>query len=533
MPLDSVRPEQREWVRRCVVTAEQMQAIESRVFEAGMPVAALMDKVGGLIARRIQQIYPVGTLGNPRAIAPTIPNGRVGILVGPGHNGGDALVVARELTEAGYGVLRYEPFSKYKELTAAHQRYANHLEIPVAADVEELQTCHLIVDGLFGFGLTRPLEGAIAHLVNQVNVWDIPVISIDLPSGLDTDTGQVLGTAIHATHTLCLGLWKRSLLQDSALDMIGDSALIDFGLPLTDIQAVLGDAPPVQRITPVSALAALPLPRKRNTHKYKEGHVLLVCGSRTYSGAAVLTALAARASGVGMLSIAVPQTLAERMVGVVPDGLLVGCPETQEGAIARLPDAVTLDAFDAIACGPGLTRNATDVVQHILHSAQPLVLDADGLNILAEMNVTEILQTRSAQTILTPHPGEFRRLFPEHASDEGDRFTRAQAAAQASNATIVFKGARTIIAFPDGTLRVNPHSTAALARGGSGDVLTGLLGGLIAQAVARQISIDDVVPAAVWWHSQGAIAAAQDTTDLGVDASTLITYLQPTLKHCI
>ncbi len=527
------REERREWVQRCVVTAEQMQAIEARVFEAGMPVAALMDNVGGLIARRIQELCPLRKSGDRGTIARPSPQLCVGILVGPGHNGGDALVVARELTEAGYEVIRYEPFSKHKELTAAHRRYADHLGIPVAADVAELQHCHLIIDGLFGFGLTRPLEGAIARLVNQVNAWDIPVISIDLPSGLDTDTGQVLGSAIYATHTLCLGLWKRSLLQDSALDIIGNAELIDFGLPLADIQTVLGDAPPVQRITPALALAALPLPRKKTTHKYKEGHVLLVCGSRTYSGAAILTALAARASGVGMLSMAVPRTLAERMVGIVPDGLLVGCAETDEGAIAHLPDSVPLDAYDAIACGPGMTRNATQVVQHILQCVQPLVLDADGLNILAEMNASETLKKRSAPTILTPHPGEFRRLFPNQNAEAGDRFTLAQSAAQVSNTTIIYKGARTVIAFPDGTLRVNPHSTAALARGGSGDVLTGLLGGLVAQAVARQTSVDDVVPAAVWWHSQGAIAAAQDTSELGVDASTLITSLQPTLKRSL
>lgn len=514
------------FVQQCIVTAQQMQAIEARVFEGGLPVAALMDKVGGLIARQIQQMYPI-TLVN-----------QVGVLVGPGHNGGDALVVARELAEAGYGVIRHEPFSRHKDLTTAHRRFADHVGIPVAADLTELQSCHLIIDGLFGFGLTRPIEGAIAHVVDQVNQWPIPVVSIDLPSGLDTDTGQVLGTAIHATHTLCLGLWKRSLLQDQALDCIGNAELIDFGLPLTDIQAILGTIPTHRRITTPSALSALPLPRPKTTYKYKEGHLLLVCGSHTYSGAAILAGLAARASGVGMLTLAVPHSLADRLVSLLPDALVVGCAETDDGAIAHLPERFRVEVsshnrYSAIACGPGMTTHAAEAIHQLLPCPCPLILDADGLNILAQMNPTSTLTQRSAPTVLTPHPGEFKRLFPDLASNRDNRMAVAQYAAQQSQATIILKGARTVVAAPNGTVWVNPESTAALARGGSGDVLTGLLGGLMAQAVTQHLSLDAIIPSAVWWHAQGAIAAAQENTELGVDASTLITYLTPTLNQFV
>ncbi|MEB3213077.1 MAG: ADP/ATP-dependent (S)-NAD(P)H-hydrate dehydratase, partial [Leptolyngbyaceae bacterium] len=141
-----------------------------------------------------------------------------------------------------------------------------------------------------------------------------------------------------------------------------------------------------------------------------------------------------------------------------------------------------------------------------------------------------ILKQRSSPTVLTPHPGEFKRLFPGLGNEMGDRLSVAKSAAQASHSILVLKGARTVVAYPDGRVYVNPESTAALARGGSGDVLTGLLGGLMAQAVARGRSVETVVPTAVWWHSQGAIAAAQENTELGVDASTLITYLKPTLN---
>ncbi|MEB3210172.1 MAG: NAD(P)H-hydrate epimerase, partial [Leptolyngbyaceae bacterium] len=407
------RDHRHPYLDSCLVSAQQMQAIESRVFDAGMPVAALMDKVGGLIAQRVRQLCPVEFYR------------KVGVLVGPGHNGGDALVVARELTEAGYTVLRHEPFSRYKELTTAHRRYADHLNIAVTDEVSHLADCDVLIDGLFGFGLTRPIEGAIAHLVNHINSWNVPVISIDLPSGLDTDTGQALGTAIQATSTLCLGVWKRGLLQDHALEYIGEAELIDFGLPLADIQAVLGDEPAFQRITLSTALKGFLLPRSKSTHKYREGHVLLVCGSQTYFGAAILAGLAARASGVGMLTLAVPQSSADRVVMQIPDALVVGCEETPEGAIAHLPSRIQLDAYQAIACGPGMTLHASEVIHQLMTCPCPLLLDADALNCLAQDDPDAILKQRSSPTVLTPHPGEFKRLFPGLGNEMGDRLSVA------------------------------------------------------------------------------------------------------------
>ncbi|HEY9858856.1 MAG TPA: NAD(P)H-hydrate epimerase, partial [Candidatus Obscuribacterales bacterium] len=276
-----------EQVQQFVVTAEQMRAIEGRAFAAGMPVAALMEKVASLITRRVQALYPLPA------------NKRVGVLIGPGHNGGDALVVARELHLQGYEVLLYRPFSKVKELTQQHAQYAESLGIPSVKQVEALQSCDFLIDGLFGFGLERSLSDSIAEAVNQINQWSVPIVSIDLPSGLHTDTGAALGTAIRASQTLCLGLWKLGLLQDNALEYVGTAELIDFGLPLADIEAVLTDSPGIHRMTAQRAIANLPLPRPATTHKYKMGHLLAICGSRRYTGGAILTALGARASGVG------------------------------------------------------------------------------------------------------------------------------------------------------------------------------------------------------------------------------------------
>ena len=501
-----------EKIQHFTVTAAQMTQIESRVFAAGMPVAALMEKVAGLIARRVQELYP----------APQ----KVGFLVGAGHNGADAWVVARELHLSGYEVLVYCPLPHLKELTANHAQYGMSLGIPQVDRVNLLEDCDLLIDGLFGFGLNRQVEGVLAEAIAYLNTLPCPILSIDLPSGIHTDTGAVLGTAIKATHTFCLGLWKRAFLQDAALAYMGQVELIDFGLPLNSIISVLGESPEVQRVTAKGAIAHLPLHRSPTTHKYEQGHLLLVCGSRQYLGAAILAGSAARASGVGMLSIAVPESLRLLLVGQIPDALVIGCEEGASGEIAQLPEGIELDRHDAIACGCGLTSQARLVVQQVLASHRPLILDADGLNILASLGTP--LTERQAPTVLTPHPGEFKRLFPGLL--EGDRLLAVQQAARQIGAVVLLKGARTAIADLKGVVWVIPESTPALARGGSGDVLTGLMGGLLAQGMRQGTAVEAIVSSAAWWHAQAGIAASQARTDLGVDASTLIEFLIPTLK---
>lgn len=510
--LSHLETNRHEQISRIVVTAQQMRDIEGRIFAEKMPVAALMEKVGGLITRRILELYPCSQ----------VP--RVGILVGPGHNGGDALVVARELHFQGYQVAVCRPFAKLKDLTSQHAQYVKSLGISIDESLEALAECDLLIDGLFGFGLERSLSSPVDQIVNQLNKWSQPVVSIDLPSGLHTDTGEVLGTAVKATQTFCLGLWKLGLLQDQALDYIGTAELIDFDIPIADIQAVL-ETPKIHRITPQSAIATLPLKRSFVTHKYKQGHLLLICGSRRYTGGAILTGLGARASGVGMLSIAVPESIKPLLSAQLPEALIIGCSETESGAIAQLQLPKTnLSSFDTIACGPGLTVDAKPILQEVLESDRPLVLDADGLNILAQLGTIQSLQHRQAPTILTPHAGEFKRLFPDNVDPNKDRITAVSTAAKQSGAVVLLKGARTAIAQAD-DVWINPESTPALARGGSGDVLTGLLGGLIAQATSKDIPLLEIVASAAWWHSQAAILATHERTEMGVDAFTLTQYL--------
>ena len=509
-------------VETIVVSASQMQQIEEQVFNAGMPVAALMEKAARLCAERIQNLYPRSKF--------TV----VGILVGSGHNGGDALVIARELYLAGYQVEIYRPFFKLKTLTSQHSNYANSLGINFYEEIQPLKQCQLIVDGLFGSGLTRDLPDNIIEVVNSINSWSKPIVSIDLPSGIHTDTGAVLGSAIKASHTFCLGLWKRAFFQDLALEYFGESERIDLGILPHHIWSVLPQPAPVKQITKAIAFEFLPLPRPLVTYKYRQGHLLLICGSRKYTGAAILTSLGARASGVGMLSIAVPESLKNLLISHLPEALVVSCPENKEGAIASLPfSTANLSQFTAIACGPGLSADAKSVVEKALQSECPLVLDADGLNFVAEQGATETLTQRNAPTVLTPHSGEFKRLFPEiKISDKSDRLNAVMTAAKESQTTVLLKGAKTAIANPDGLTWLIAASTPALARGGSGDVLTGLIGGLVAQGTKiKSNNLFNIVASAAWWHAQAGIMAAQEYSELGVDATTLAHYLTKAISR--
>jgi ADP-dependent NAD(P)H-hydrate dehydratase / NAD(P)H-hydrate epimerase len=512
-------------LEQVVVTAAQMRDIEERLFQDGMPIAALMEKVGGLISRRIQALYPLAQYPHVR------------VLVGPGHNGGDALVVARELHFRGYQVVIQQPLSWVKDLTASHLKVAQSLGIEIITDLtlspSESSCGDVWIDGLFGFGLERPLTPELIALVEQINQTPIPVVSIDVPSGLHTDTGAALGAAIRAERTLCLGLWKLGLLQDHALEYAGQVEWLDFDIPLVDVQAILGQEPRYRRLTDDVAQQSLPLERPLSTHKYQQGHLLLIGGSRRYGGSIVLAGLAARATGVGMLTIAVPETLRMLLLTHLPEAVIIGCPETSDGAIADLPTDLHLSKYDAIACGPGLTTEVRAIILQLCASSQPLVIDADGLNLLAQLGVTKLLSARQAPTILTPHAGEFQRLFPELSLAPAQRLESVQAAAIGTDSILLLKGARVTIATPGGQTWINPDSTPALARGGSGDVLTGLIGGLLAQTQRRQQPALEAVLTATWWHAQAGLTGAMQQTMMGVDAFSLSQRLLPTLKEIL
>ncbi|MEO0984676.1 MAG: NAD(P)H-hydrate dehydratase [Cyanobacteria bacterium J06639_14] len=522
--MNSIAAKNLSLAEHVVVTAEQMQRTEGALFAAGMPVSALMEKVAGRIADWIARQYPVDR-------TPTL-----GFIIGPGHNGGDALVVARELHHQGYRVLPWCPFLRLKELTANHKRYLEYLGIAFAASGLDLCDCDAIVDGGFGFGLARPLEGEMAEVIESINQWPIPIISIDVPSGIDTDTGAVLGVAIRARHTLCLGLWKLGLLQDAALPWVGQAHLIPFDIPASSLRTGLQDSPQLKRLSTAAACPHLPLPRPVLAHKYTAGHALVIAGSRQYMGAALLAGKGAIASGVGMLTMVVPESLKLTVVSQLPEALVLGASEAADGAIAALPPSLTWEKYDVVACGPGLTVQADTLMAEVFECCCPLVLDADGLNWLAQRSPINSLQQRTYPTLLTPHLGEFRRLFPDLLAQTSTPTAAAQKAAQCADCTIVLKGAISAIAHPDGQIWFNPNSTPALARGGSGDVLTGLVAGLAAQHVKGNLPLEQVFLSAaiagVWWHAQAGCDLVMERSLLGCAPSQLAKYLPLALaKH--
>ncbi|NJL99979.1 MAG: NAD(P)H-hydrate dehydratase [Synechococcaceae cyanobacterium SM2_3_2] len=502
-----------------LLTVAQMQTLEQRLFEWGMPVAALMEKVSLGAFAQITACYP-------QARFP-----RIGILLGSGHNGGDGLVVGRELRLEGRTIKVWQGSSPLKPLTASHAAYLQALGGSWVQQVENLADCDLLIDALFGIGLSRPLGDPWAGAVAWANQSELPIVSLDIPSGLSADTGSPLGPCIRADLTLCLGLWKRGLWQDSALEWIGELVGIDFGTPAALLQDWDRDLTLPRLITPPLAHSWLPSHPPLQTHKYRQGHLLLICGSAQYAGAAVLTVLGSRGSGAGMVTVAVPQALKPLIHYWAPEVLVWPCEQTATGGIAHL-GSLDLCRYSAIALGPGLGDSAAHLVKVMRHQLVeqtdsgyriPWLLDADGLNGLAEWGV-ENLGDLAAQTIVTPHEGEFRRLFGQ--IDLHDRLSAAHTAITQVGLTLLLKGSRTIIASPQGSW-VNPQSTPALARGGSGDVLTGLLAGLLAQG--RNIS--EAAAVAAWWHSQAALSLQAAQGHTGVDPVALAATLPSVLAR--
>lgn len=488
-----------------IVTAAQMQALETALFAAGMPIAALMEKAAGQVVQWLQShVFCEAAMAR-------VP---IGILVGPGHNGGDALVIARELTLLGHNVRLYHPFERRKPLTESHYRYAQYLGLSTVERIAALQDCPLIIDGLFGLGQTRAITGELATAIAAVNAWPSIRVSVDLPTGIATDTGAVLGTALRANYTLCLGVWKRACFQEAAVDYLGTLHCLNFGVPTGAIAAVCQNQPTQARVTAASALAAVPLQRPPTTHKYRQGQLLLIGGSQQYGGSIILAGLGARASGVGMLTIAVPASLKPLVLNQLPEALVVACPETPEGAIAALPPELDLNRFTTVAGGPGLTTAHPDLLTAMWATPASLLLDADALNLLA---IAPPDVSRLAPTLLTPHLGEFRRLFPD--LDMGDRWAAASQGAVQRNAIILLKGARTLVATPAGEMWAIANGTPALARGGSGDVLTGLAGGWLAQTEPGQAA--HTLASAAWFHGAAAQELSQAQTVLAVDPVSL------------
>lgn len=519
-----------------VTTAAQMRAIDKQTIDdVGIPGAVLMETAGAALARAC--LEELGDAANRKKIA---------VFCGKGNNGGDGFVAARYLANAGVRVtiflagradeLKGDAKIHFTPLKACDVRV-----IAVAADEFERaagERYDLICDALLGTGARGPLGGAIGllitHLVEMAEAG-IPVVSADIPSGVDADTGKLVDfVAAPAKRTVTFALPKPGLLLYPGAEYAGKITVADIGIP----RALLTDNPALtHEITTQKYLRGL-LPERtqnRDANKGSFGTVLVIAGSAGMAGAAALTALSALRAGAGLVMLAVPQSLLETAAALAPEAVLRTLPETSDrthGGQDALEMALALaDKADAIAIGPGMSGNpavASFVQPFVRRVGKPIVVDADGLNALTS-SLTSVRYRGATPTVLTPHPGEMSRLIGQTTEQvQSDRIGSVIRCAATFKAVTLLKGARTLIATPDGKMAYNRSGSPASATAGSGDVLTGV----IATYLAQGLSAYDAARAGAYIHALAGEIAAEELGSAGVIASD-ICYNMPRARQRI
>jgi NAD(P)H-hydrate epimerase len=477
----------------------------------GIPGIELMERAGSAAFGALRRRWPAAR--------------RVMVLSGPGNNGGDGFVVARLASEAGLSPTLYllgDPARVRGDAATALSRWrAAGGEVPSAASLDGAGLAavrpDVVVDGLFGTGLARPLDGDAARLVRLLNAGRDAEggarLALDIPSGLCADTGAVLGEAVRADLTVSFIGLKQGLFTGRARECCGEVLLAGLDLPRAVYAGVPVDA---WRLT-ATGLGDVLGRRPRAAHKGRFGHVLVVGGDSGYAGAARLCAEAAARAGAGLVSVATRAAHVAALVGPRPELMVRGV----EDAAALEP---LLEAASVVAVGPGLGRGTwgTALLERVLASDRPRVLDADALNVVA---ARDALRGRLAQApcVVTPHPGEAGRLLASSAAMvEADRFAAVGELGRSLGCTVLLKGAGTLVQSPGGLPLVLDGGNPGMASGGMGDVLTGVLAGLLAQGLPpmRAASVAGLV------HAAAADAAAQEGGERGLLAGDLLTHLR-------
>lgn len=465
---------------KLLTTAEMRELDRRTIEEIGIPGLVLMENAGRgaaeLIARRFADLHP----------------GPVLVLAGKGNNGGDGYVIARRLLDAGWKVrtVVLAPQGLITGDAAVNLEILRRLggDVVFAPDEPSLdrvllprQDFRLVVDALFGTGLTSTIRGHYARAVDWINASRLPVAAVDIPSGVDATGGGILGCAVRADFTVTFAAAKVGHAVHPGAALTGELAVVDIGIPPFLAHATGFD----HLLVDTAEAAPLLPPRPATGHKGTFGHLLVVAGSVGKTGAATMTAEGGLRVGSGLVTVACPEgvqpllatKLTEAMTHPLPGDRFPGRPALQ--SLRPL-----WEGKDALALGPGLGQEEETfaLVREVIRLCPaPLVLDADGLNAIADS--PEVLLQRAAQpAVLTPHPGEMARMIRGTVGEvEGDRVGVARDFARRYGVVLVLKGARTVTALPDGRVRVNSSGNPGLASGGMGDVLTGLIGGLLAQ----------------------------------------------------
>lgn len=512
-----------------VLDRQQMQfADRATIDERGVRALTLMARAGHETVLAIRRAY------GQRA------RGRVSIFAGRGNNGGDGFVIARELAERAASLHVYF-LGRLDDISGDARTNANelspHVPITPIADDEawrlhrfEALDAELLVDALFGTGLTRPLTGLAAAIVSDLNAATAPIVSVDMPSGLIADRTDVPGPAVRAAMTVTFGAPKLPLVVTPASEHVGTLVVADIGIAPDTIEGLSG---PRVDFLEASSLRPWVPERRLDSHKGLYGHVLVIGGSRGKIGAPALSARAALRSGAGLVTVAVPTSCWPIVAGLTAEAMTDPLPETADGTIAEEAlDHVLAFRASVIAVGPGLGRSpstTTFLRRLVARSRVPLVIDADALNALA--GHADLLRSRIAtDVIVTPHPGEMARLTGLSIADvQRTRLSVARSFAASHGVYVVLKGHRTIIATPNGDARINSTGNPGMATAGTGDVLTGVIAAWLASGQPAL----QAAALGVYLHGSAGDLAAARHGQIGLIATDLIEELGPAVRTLV
>ncbi len=464
-----------------VVTAQEMAAVDEFTIKTlDLPGRVLMENAG-------REAFAL-----LRAKWQPLAGKNAAIFCGKGNNGGDGFVIARLLGEAGVACeifLPGKPEDLHGDASANYQvlEKLGHAVVALrpGGELPDLSQKDFIIDALLGTGARGPLHGHLAEVVHHINASRKPVAAIDLPTGMDADRGAVAGPCIRAALTITFGARKTGLLFSPAREFAGEVYVVDIGFPELAYQNAAGSS----YLLHGNSMSRWLPQRAPDAFKNRVGQILVIAGSRGFGGAARLAATAAMRAGAGLVVLAAPASVTSFLEAAVAEVIKLPLPEDDNGAVAA-------GAFEAlherlswanvVALGPGLgtSPTAAELVKQILsHFSGTLVLDADGLNVLAG-DLKTIRQSK-CRLILTPHPGELKRLIAEdQALSAGSPVEQARRLAENLGHILVLKGAPTIVALPTEEVLINSTGNAGMATAGSGDVLTGLIAGLAGQGLA-------------------------------------------------
>ncbi len=502
-----------------IVTAEVMREMDRvAIEEYGVPGVALMENAGAGAARAILRYWPDAA--------------RVAVIAGGGNNGGDGYVIARHLINSGLEAVTYLISDRKKikgdaltNLETLSRMNSVILDIKSEEDLgllrEALHGYDLVVDAMLGTGLTKPLKGLYASCVDMLNSSDVPVCSVDIPSGLSSDTGKPLGDAVRADLTCTYGLVKLGQVIYPGAAYVGDLLLVDIGMPRDVVEKLGGD----DRLLMKENVRELFVPRDAEAHKGDFGHLLAVAASPGKTGAAAMCAESAVRSGAGLVTVVLPESLNAVLEAKLTEAMTLPARDDKGFLTSDAWENIkpALELADALAIGPGL--GAEDSTRELFfklvsEAGLPMVIDADGLNLLA--SDAGAIKSSGAKAVLTPHPGEMARLLGISSKEvQEDRVSAARRLAEASGAVVVLKGARSIIASPEGALAVNPTGNPGMASGGAGDVLTGIIGSLLGQGFEPF----DAACAGTWIHGRAGDMAREVYGEIALKATDLIEAL--------